>query len=124
MHSLLLTGGPNASANAWLQGEQAYQCSNLAQKTMLYVRCQHGVQVKQTAAPCVKERIQLMSDQQDVTERRDCQKKQVDGQHRLEHTCCLMLLHSLSDFCEPLAAALQRLLLSLQRFPLRLLCCV
>ena len=35
-----------------------------------------------------------------------------------------MLLHGLSDFLEALAAALQRLLLSLQRFSLRLPCCV
>ncbi len=33
-----------------------------------------------------------------------------------------MLLHGLSDFLQSLAAALHRLLLSLQRFPLRLLC--
>ena len=35
-----------------------------------------------------------------------------------------MLLHGLSDFLQSLAAALHRLLLNLQRFPLRLLCCV
>ena len=34
------------------------------------------------------------------------------------------LMHGLSDILESLAAVLQRLLLSLQRFPLRLLCCV
>ena len=40
------------------------------------------------------------------------------------HTCFAMLLHGLSDFLQSLAAALHRLLLSLQHFPLRLLCCV
>jgi hypothetical protein len=34
------------------------------------------------------------------------------------------LVHNLSDFLEALAAALQRVLLSLQGFPLRLLCCL
>ncbi len=36
----------------------------------------------------------------------------------------MLLLHGLFDFLQALAAALQRLLLSLQSFPLRLLCCV